>query len=66
MIGTFWRRPSKSDGRPAEAKHVNLDYLPSEGIPPKRGEGVVSLRDVMGQVGEAYTLHIGEPEPANI
>jgi predicted TIM-barrel fold metal-dependent hydrolase len=48
----------------AEATHVNLDYLPTAGIPPKRGDGVVSLRDVMGQVGEAYTLHIGEPEPS--
>ncbi|MGE0742004.1 MAG: amidohydrolase family protein [Hyphomonadaceae bacterium] len=48
----------------AEAKHVSLDYLPRGGIAPSRGEGVVSLRDVMGQVGEAYTLHIGEPEAA--
>jgi len=41
----------------AEARHVDLGYLPTAGIPPKReGEGVVSLRDVMKQVGEAYQL----------
>jgi predicted TIM-barrel fold metal-dependent hydrolase len=42
----------------AEARDVDVGYLPTAGIPPKRGEGIVALKDVMGQLGEAYSLNI--------
>jgi hypothetical protein len=49
----------------AEAKHVDLGYLPTAGIPPKReGEGVVSLGDVMKQLGAAYQLEFSRKKQA--
>lgn len=41
-----------------EAKNVDTRPLDVGGIPPKRGAGKITLRDVMGQLGEAYSLHI--------
>jgi predicted TIM-barrel fold metal-dependent hydrolase len=43
----------------AEAKHVSTAYLDTGGIPPKKKEGAVSLRDLVAQLSEAYNLHIG-------
>lgn len=43
----------------AEATHVNTDYLNGGGLPPRaEAHGVVSVRDIMKQVGDAYSLNL--------